>query len=50
MVGVGKADMTGPIAEVGMMGYAQPSQTAGGLHLRLFARAFVAASEHAPEK
>eukprot|EP01052_Picozoa_sp_SAG31_P000190 SAG31_NODE_6_length_43291_cov_191.503496_4_plen_652_part_00 len=50
LVGVGKADMTGPIAEVGMMGYAQPSQTAGGLHLRLFARAFVAASEHAPEK
>jgi len=50
LVGVGKGDITGPIAEVDMMGYAQPTQKAGGLHLRLFARAFIAADPAAPDK
>eukprot|EP01047_Picozoa_sp_COSAG01_P126807 COSAG01_NODE_55994_length_321_cov_0.981982_1_plen_76_part_01 len=39
LVGLGKADMTGPIVEVNQMGYAQPSQLAAGIHTRLFARA-----------
>nr|CAB3223360.1 neutral ceramidase-like [Phallusia mammillata] len=43
-VGVGRADVTGPIAQVNMMGYANPAQTAAGLHLRLYSRAFVVAN------
>ena len=35
------SDITGPIAEVGMMGYASEKQIAAGLHTRLWARAFV---------
>jgi neutral ceramidase len=41
MVGVGKADVTGPAAEVGMMGYAMPGQRTAGIHTRLWSRAFV---------
>lgn len=40
-VGVGRYDVTGPIAEVNMMGYAVPSQIAHGLHMRLYSRAFI---------
>jgi neutral ceramidase len=40
-VGVGIADVTGPSAEIGMMGYANPSQSARGIHTRLFSRAFI---------
>ena len=35
------SDVTGPIVEVGMMGYANKDQIDGGLHTRLWARAFV---------
>ncbi|CAK6983558.1 neutral ceramidase, partial [Scomber scombrus] len=41
MVGVGRADCTGPPAEIPLMGYANPSQTAAGIHTRLFSRAFI---------
>lgn len=41
LVGTGISDITGPIAEVGMMGYAKLDQKTGGLHMRLYARAFV---------
>ena len=41
LVGVGKADVTGPVVEVGMMGYAAPDQTGTGLRQRLFSRAFI---------
>lgn len=41
MVGVGKGDVTGPAAEVGMMGYAMPNQKTAGIHTRLWARAYV---------
>ena len=44
-VGRGIADMTGPAAEVNLMGYANPAQVAGGIHTRLFARAFVFADD-----
>lgn len=40
-VGMGRFDVTGPIAEVNMMGYAVPSQIAHGLHMRLHSRAFI---------
>src|SRR4051794_30007870 len=39
-VGVGHHDITGPAAELGMMGYADANQTTAGLHMRLRARAF----------
>ena len=41
LVGTGIADITGPAAEVGMMGYARIDQQTGGIHTRLWARAFV---------
>jgi neutral ceramidase len=40
-IGTGIADITGPAAERGMMGYASPFQQTGGIHMRLRARAFV---------
>lgn len=44
LVGTGISDITGPIAEVVMMGYANPDQVSSGLHMRLYARAFVFAN------
>jgi len=41
LVGTGISDITGPLAEVGMMGYADGNQKTGGLHTRLYARAFI---------
>ncbi|KAK9826458.1 hypothetical protein WJX81_000424, partial [Elliptochloris bilobata] len=43
LVGTGKADITGPAADVNLMGYASPSQLAAGIHTRLYARAFLVA-------
>ena len=40
-VGVAKADITGSLAEVAMMGYADPKQVIDGLSSRLWARAYV---------
>ncbi|XP_031338052.1 neutral ceramidase-like [Photinus pyralis] len=40
-VGVGIADVTGPIAQIHFLGYANPFQKGTGLHLRQFARAFI---------
>jgi neutral ceramidase len=42
-VGVGIGDITGEAAEVGMLGYADPSQTTAGIQSRQWARAFVVA-------
>ncbi|XP_032890253.1 putative neutral ceramidase C [Amblyraja radiata] len=42
-IGVGRADCTGPIANLPLMGYANPDQTAAGLHTRLYSRAFIVA-------
>ncbi|OZM72425.1 alkaline ceramidase [Amycolatopsis antarctica] len=42
-VGTGIADVTGPAAENGMMGYSMPTQQTAGIHLRTRARAFVLA-------
>lgn len=41
LVGCGLADITGPAAENGMMGYSLPQQRTTGIHQRLRARAFV---------
>lgn len=43
LVGVGSFDITGPAADVNMMGYANPTQNAAGIHMRLRARAFIVA-------
>ncbi|DAZ96541.1 TPA: hypothetical protein N0F65_011218 [Lagenidium giganteum] len=40
-IGVGKADITGPAAEVVMMGYGLTKQRTAGLLNRLYARAFI---------
>ncbi|MFD4367393.1 neutral/alkaline ceramidase [Rhodococcus sp. NPDC058521] len=40
-VGVGISDVTGPVAEVGMMGYSSFEQRTEGLHQRMRARAYV---------
>ena len=44
LIGFGKADITGPIAMVNMMGYVTPSQKASGLHGRLYARTIYASN------
>lgn len=44
LVGSGVYDITGPAAELGMMGYAMLDQRTRGLHTRLRSRAFVIAS------
>ncbi|XP_071828827.1 putative neutral ceramidase C [Apostichopus japonicus] len=41
IVGVGIEDVTGPAADVNMMGYAHPGQTSRGIHTRLYSRAFI---------
>jgi neutral ceramidase len=43
-VGAGVYDITGPAAEIGMMGYAMIDQKTAGIHTRLRARAFVISS------
>lgn len=44
LVGVGKADITGPVVELNMMGYANSSQVGTGLRQRLYSRAFIIGS------
>ncbi|KFK36701.1 hypothetical protein AALP_AA4G158000 [Arabis alpina] len=43
LIGVGSYDITGPAADVNMMGYANSDQIASGIHFRLRARAFIVA-------
>ncbi|NXI72574.1 ASAH2 ceramidase, partial [Anseranas semipalmata] len=43
LLGVGRADCTGPIAEIPLMGFANPDQVGGGLLTRLYSRAFIVA-------
>ena len=49
LVGVGKADITGPVVEINMMGYADPNQLGSGLRQRLYSRAFIVGSQENPE-
>ncbi|GBF51604.1 lipoprotein [Leptospira ryugenii] len=41
LVGAGIFDITGPAAEVGMMGFADPDQKTEGIYMRLWSRAFI---------
>ncbi|QBZ57124.1 hypothetical protein PoMZ_02046 [Pyricularia oryzae] len=41
LIGVGKADITGPVVEINLMGYADPNQVGSGLRQRLYSRAFI---------
>ncbi|MCG8634319.1 MAG: neutral/alkaline ceramidase [Desulfobacterales bacterium] len=43
-IGAGIYDVTGPAAELGMMGYSMPDQKTAGIHMRLYSRAYVIAS------
>jgi hypothetical protein len=45
LIGTGIGDVTGPAAEVNLMGYAVFAQVAGGIHLRLFSRAYIVVDE-----
>lgn len=44
LIGVGIGDVTGPVVETNMMGYADLSQTDTGLHMRQFSRAYIVAA------
>ncbi|KAI2617818.1 Neutral/alkaline nonlysosomal ceramidase [Hypoxylon sp. NC1633] len=41
LIGVGKADITGPVVEINFAGYADLSQTGTGLRQRIYSRAFI---------
>ncbi|WOK91413.1 neutral ceramidase-like isoform X1 [Canna indica] len=43
LTGLGSYDITGPAADVNMMGYANSEQIASGVHFRLKARSFIVA-------
>ncbi|KAF7817678.1 neutral ceramidase 2-like [Senna tora] len=46
LIGVGSYDMTGPAADVNMMGYANLEQNAAGIHFRLRTRTFIVADHN----
>ncbi|KAF2438292.1 Neutral/alkaline nonlysosomal ceramidase [Karstenula rhodostoma CBS 690.94] len=48
LIGVGKADITGPVVELNLMGYANTSQVGTGLRQRLYSRAFIVGSPSTP--
>lgn len=49
LLGVGKADITGPVVEINLMGYADPKQVGSGLRQRLYSRAFIVGDVEKPE-
>ena len=49
LLGVGKGDITGPVVEINMMGYANPQQLGTGLRQRLYSRAFIVGDATVPE-
>ncbi|KAF7920390.1 uncharacterized protein EAE98_009083 [Botrytis deweyae] len=49
LLGVGKADITGPVVEINMMGYADTKQVGSGLRQRLYSRAFIVGDIDRPE-
>ena len=49
LLGVGKADITGPVVEINMMGYADPKQVGSGLRQRLYSRAFIVGDIDKPD-
>ncbi|EMR64506.1 putative neutral ceramidase protein [Eutypa lata UCREL1] len=49
LIGVGKADITGPVVEIGFAGYADLAQTGTGLRQRIYSRAFIVADVDKPD-
>ncbi|KAH7056057.1 neutral ceramidase precursor [Macrophomina phaseolina] len=49
LLGVGKADITGPVVELNLMGYANSSQIGTGLRQRIYSRAFIIADAGNPD-
>ncbi|KAI0477832.1 neutral/alkaline non-lysosomal ceramidase [Xylariaceae sp. FL0804] len=49
LLGVGKADITGPVAEINFAGYAYLSQVGTGLRQRIFARSFIIGDVNNPD-
>ncbi|KAH6609706.1 neutral alkaline non-lysosomal ceramidase [Trichoderma cornu-damae] len=49
LIGVGKADITGPVVEINMMGYANTEQVGSGVRQRLYSRAFIVGDLHQPD-
>ncbi|KAK3316316.1 Neutral/alkaline nonlysosomal ceramidase [Apodospora peruviana] len=50
VIGVGKADITGPVVELNFAGYADTSQSGTGLRQRLYSRAFIIGEVGNPQK
>lgn len=51
LLGVGKADITGPVAELPFAGYAKClGQVGGGLRQRLYSRAFIFGAVNSPDR
>ncbi|RMZ67584.1 neutral alkaline non-lysosomal ceramidase [Pyrenophora seminiperda CCB06] len=50
LVGVGKADITGPVVELNLMGYANSSQIGTGLRQRIYSRAFIIGNPSTPSE
>ncbi|KAJ7074829.1 Neutral/alkaline nonlysosomal ceramidase [Mycena belliarum] len=48
LLGLGIADITGPVVETNLMGYASLGQTGTGLHMRQRVRAFIVAEPSSP--
>ncbi|KAI7786068.1 neutral ceramidase [Diaporthe eres] len=48
LIGVGKADITGPVVEVEFAGYADLAQIGTGLRQRLYSRAFIVGDASSP--
>jgi neutral ceramidase len=48
LLGVGKADITGPVVEIGFAGYADLAQTGTGLRQRIYSRAFIVGDVNKP--
>lgn len=48
LIGVGKADITGPVVELSLAGYGKFDQNGSGLRQRLYSRAFIVASRSNP--
>ncbi|OAA59485.1 neutral ceramidase precursor [Cordyceps fumosorosea ARSEF 2679] len=49
LIGVGKADITGPVVEINFAGYANLDQKGTGLRQRLFSRAFIIGDKSNPK-
>ncbi|RDA83301.1 hypothetical protein CP532_5737 [Ophiocordyceps camponoti-leonardi (nom. inval.)] len=50
LIGVGKADITGPVVELGLSGYANLKQVGSGLRQRIYSRAFIIGSVSDPSE